>query len=485
MSPQQEQTEKASSENTQQNDSCNNNGVSSATTGVISEGEQCESPPPPPAVATAVEHDNIMYSSDGPSSIDDDATTKPLAADEIVNGDISAAFNAPSEEPQPTTHKYGGEALSDTHCANTATTAEAHVEPNNNKDGEEEARAEEDGGELFLQYSQLEQSISSNSLVQLEEHLKQPVLMEDPHHDNGGKESVQVEASSSHPNSEATNNDEAVETKEESPAAKIDTEKNHEKANTTIENVNGGVVEGDAESSSTQSSQKSNDDKDDVSNNQEARTTTTTTFISQDRVDNNNILPMSMSPSLTPPNPNHFQQQNNHFSSPFPHHHHHQGNNNSNVISSPSRITYASPPGRRTIKLRLVEEIPSSLPSPSSSSSSRNLKTPFKHFGRIRSLSLTGSLTFPYLNEDKSKGTPPPTTVRHDPNASSSTTKMLVMDRGTITVSWYDGTTSSEMQEHVFGCVLRKLNLNGGERGGIKLEDVRLLDENVEPHEGK
>ena len=64
------------------------------------------------------------------------------------------------------------------------------------------------------------------------------------------------------------------------------------------------------------------------------------------------------------------------------------------------------------------------------------------------------------------------------------------MDRGTITVSWYDGTTSSEMQEHVFGCVLRKLNQSGGNGsggggGGIKLENVRLLDENVEPHEGK
>jgi len=64
---------------------------------------------------------------------------------------------------------------------------------------------------------------------------------------------------------------------------------------------------------------------------------------------------------------------------------------------------------------------------------------------------------------------------------------MVVMDRGTITVSWYDGTTSAEMQEHVFGCVLRRLNQSSSRGGGgkFKLEDVRLLDENVEPHEGK
>ena len=71
-----------------------------------------------------------------------------------------------------------------------------------------------------------------------------------------------------------------------------------------------------------------------------------------------------------------------------------------------------------------------------------------------------------------------------------------IVDRGKIVVSWYDGTTSREMNEHVFNCVLRKLNSDGvagnknkngssGSGGGkIKLEDVRLLDENVSPHGG-
>ena len=67
--------------------------------------------------------------------------------------------------------------------------------------------------------------------------------------------------------------------------------------------------------------------------------------------------------------------------------------------------------------------------------------------------------------------------------------KVEVVDHGSIVISWYDGTTSNEMQEHVRNCVLRKLNDTrkkttiGGEGvaaeggGTIKLVDVRLLDE--------
>jgi hypothetical protein len=67
--------------------------------------------------------------------------------------------------------------------------------------------------------------------------------------------------------------------------------------------------------------------------------------------------------------------------------------------------------------------------------------------------------------------------------------KVEVVDHGAIVISWYDGTTSNEMQEHVRNCVLRKLNdmrkktTIGGEGvaaeggGTINLVDVRLLDE--------
>jgi hypothetical protein len=54
------------------------------------------------------------------------------------------------------------------------------------------------------------------------------------------------------------------------------------------------------------------------------------------------------------------------------------------------------------------------------------------------------------------------------------------VDRGTITVSWYDGTTSLELQEHVRRSVVRKLGLDGNTR----IHDIRILDESVDPPEG-
>ena len=54
-------------------------------------------------------------------------------------------------------------------------------------------------------------------------------------------------------------------------------------------------------------------------------------------------------------------------------------------------------------------------------------------------------------------------------------------DRGRVTVSWYEGTTSLELQEHVRNTVIRKLGLNGTTR----LVDMRILDESSNPPEGK
>ena len=152
---------------------------------------------------------------------------------------------------------------------------------------------------------------------------------------------------------------------------------------------------------------------------------------------------------------------------------------NTAIMTSPSRITYAKTPGRRCIKLRLLEEIPTSLP-PSPSKSSIHPKTPF-HFHRFRSISLGGRGS----SDKKMNSTDEMSSALNSP--ATTTNSVVNMDRGTITVSWYDGTTSSEMQEHVFGCVLRKLNQHGvgGSSSKVKLDDVRLLDENVEPHEGK
>jgi len=48
--------------------------------------------------------------------------------------------------------------------------------------------------------------------------------------------------------------------------------------------------------------------------------------------------------------------------------------------------------------------------------------------------------------------------------------------RGQITVSWFEGTTTAELQEHVRNSVIRKM-------GHAKLTDLRILDETVDPPE--
>ncbi|KAL9179682.1 hypothetical protein ACHAXT_008972 [Thalassiosira profunda] len=152
--------------------------------------------------------------------------------------------------------------------------------------------------------------------------------------------------------------------------------------------------------------------------------------------------------------------------------------------STPSKITYATPPpahpGRRSIALRLLEELPPASPvkSPLISSVKGLTDTPFKSLRKFRSLSLSSS-AFASGGLAAAVAAPSP-----DKEPAGEAT----VDRGTITVSWYEGTTSGEMQDHVFNCVLRKLQsipevqmkVKGG--GKVKLEDVRLLDENVTPH---
>jgi len=54
------------------------------------------------------------------------------------------------------------------------------------------------------------------------------------------------------------------------------------------------------------------------------------------------------------------------------------------------------------------------------------------------------------------------------------------VDRGIVTVSWYEGTSSIELQEHVMKSVTRKLKLNNSQT----LNDIRILDTRVEPPEG-
>lgn len=55
------------------------------------------------------------------------------------------------------------------------------------------------------------------------------------------------------------------------------------------------------------------------------------------------------------------------------------------------------------------------------------------------------------------------------------------IDRGTVTVSWFEGTSSAELQEHVRKSVIRKMNLDSDAR----LSDFRIMDQSGSPPEGK
>ena len=108
--------------------------------------------------------------------------------------------------------------------------------------------------------------------------------------------------------------------------------------------------------------------------------------------------------------------------------------------------------GKRRIHLRLVEE--------TVQADRRSLFSSFRRNGRK-------SFSFPY---------------KHDENEVTNThMEPKGIHRGQITVSWYEGTTSLELQEHVRNSVVRKLGLNDN----IKLDDFRILDEAVDPPEGE
>jgi hypothetical protein len=65
---------------------------------------------------------------------------------------------------------------------------------------------------------------------------------------------------------------------------------------------------------------------------------------------------------------------------------------------------------------------------------------------------------------------------------TSGQKKQHWVDRGTLTVSWYEGTSTLELQEHVRNSVVRKLRLEGTT---TKLAGYRILDDSVDPPEGK
>lgn len=159
-------------------------------------------------------------------------------------------------------------------------------------------------------------------------------------------------------------------------------------------------------------------------------------------------------------------------------------------------------PGRRCIRLRLVEEehvSPFTLTSRDGSPKAAAEEESTRRSGLLGRSSILNSFRKKHrgrtMSDVTSAGTSTstdrvgsPLTVphhgslgSHKQESSGSIGSVLTqqIDRGYITVSWYEGTGSAELNEHVLRSVRRKLGL----AEGITLRDVRIIDESVEPNE--
>ncbi|GKY93436.1 hypothetical protein MPSEU_000311200 [Mayamaea pseudoterrestris] len=121
--------------------------------------------------------------------------------------------------------------------------------------------------------------------------------------------------------------------------------------------------------------------------------------------------------------------------------------------------------GRRKIRLRLQEELPHA-----------PVSTPFmstrKHGSSILGHLRQRSTRIMFGGSDSDGYSSPNFQEPFEPQVKT-------ISRGTVTVSWFDGTSSLELQEHVRKTVLRKLGLDRN----AEVVDFRIFDESVSPPE--
>ena len=124
--------------------------------------------------------------------------------------------------------------------------------------------------------------------------------------------------------------------------------------------------------------------------------------------------------------------------------------------------------GRRKIKLRLQEEV-------------RNPTSSIKrHF---RSSSLLGTIRKSSTRMLRFGGSLRTSSFDTDDLDSSLPAELYkTVDRGSISISWFDGTSSLELQQHVRKSVLRKVQLIND--AVVDIDDQRIFDESYSPPEG-
>uniref|UniRef100_A0A7S4NGR8 Uncharacterized protein n=1 Tax=Odontella aurita TaxID=265563 RepID=A0A7S4NGR8_9STRA len=151
-----------------------------------------------------------------------------------------------------------------------------------------------------------------------------------------------------------------------------------------------------------------------------------------------------------------------------------------------STASQAPHPGRRKIHFRLMEEVnhAADLAIPTRDEMQRHGSTRklFQKFrNKIRSNSVTDATNVSALRGYGSSENLRTLDHRSSNDSLGAGSSGRLIDRGTLVVSWYDGTGSAELQEHVMTSATRKLGLGGR----MTLEDVRIIDDAVEPHEGE
>ena len=124
--------------------------------------------------------------------------------------------------------------------------------------------------------------------------------------------------------------------------------------------------------------------------------------------------------------------------------------------------------GRRTMKLRLLEEIQTVLDQNGASEGSR--RSIFARVSVLARRNRTMSMGDYELDDNQEV----------EPDSSPQRVK-TTEDRGELTISWYDGTSAVELQDHVRKSAEIKLRLG---RKKLLL-NLRVIDENVTPPEGK
>ena len=124
----------------------------------------------------------------------------------------------------------------------------------------------------------------------------------------------------------------------------------------------------------------------------------------------------------------------------------------SSLQSIPNQVTTMLPGGKRKIYLRLSEDVRSLM---------RPEKSSFLSFRRRK-----GGIGSPMHSVSE---------------IETDSKENHWEDRGSLTVSWYEGTSSIELVEHVRNSVIRKLGIKGTKH----VLDFRVYDESTDPPEGK